>query len=74
MRYDRLMQETSEQKGQGQLGSDWKRPAWKKPDAAAIAKLMEALMQGDEAEQRETFEALKRGLDEHRPEGYKLFS
>jgi hypothetical protein len=43
------------------------------PDAAAIAKLMEELLQGDEAEHRETFEALKRGLDEHRPEGYKLF-
>ena len=74
MRYDRLMQETSEQKDQGQLGSAWKRPVWKKPDHAAIAKLMEALMQGDEAEQRETFEALKRGLDKHRPEGYTLFS
>jgi len=31
-------------------------------------------MQGDEREQRETFEALRRSLDENRPEGYKLFS
>ena len=69
MRYDRLMQETEKRMSQG-----YRRPVWKQPDEAAIAKLMEALMQGDEAEQRETFEALKRGLDEHRPEGYKLFS
>jgi len=30
-------------------------------------------MQGDEAEQRATFEALRRSLDEGRPAGYKLF-
>jgi hypothetical protein len=30
-------------------------------------------MQGDEAEQQETFEVLRRSLDEDRPEGYKLF-
>jgi len=69
MRYHRLMQETEQKASQGQLGA-----IRRKPDAAAIAKLMEALMLGDEAEQRETFEALKRGLDEHRREGYKLFS
>jgi hypothetical protein len=69
MRYDLHMQETATNKRLGYV-----RPVWKQPDAEAIAKLMEALMQGDEAEQRETFEALKRGLDEHRPEGYKLFS
>jgi hypothetical protein len=69
MRYDRLMQGTEQKTSQEQRGA-----IRRKPDAAAIARLMEALMQGDEAEQRETFEALKRGLDEHRPEGYKLFS
>ena len=69
MRYHWLMEETDKKASQGYL-----RPVWKQPDAAAIAKLMEALTQGDEAEQRETFEALKRGLDEHRPEGSKLFS
>jgi hypothetical protein len=63
------MQETGKKTDQEQLGA-----IRRKPDAGAIAKLMEALMEGDEAEQRETFEALKRGLDEHRPEGYKLFS
>jgi hypothetical protein len=31
-------------------------------------------MQGDEKEQQETFEALRRSLDEGRPDGYKLFS
>jgi hypothetical protein len=31
-------------------------------------------MHGDESEQRETFEVLRRSLDEDRPEGYKLFS
>jgi hypothetical protein len=31
-------------------------------------------MHGDETEQRETFEALRRSLDEDRLEGYKLFS
>jgi hypothetical protein len=63
------MQETDKKASPG-----YRPPVWKQPDAGAIAKLMEALMQGDEAEHRETFEALKRGLDEHRPEGYKLFS
>ena len=29
---------------------------------------------GDETEERETFECLRRCLDEDRPEGYKLFS
>ena len=63
------MQQTGKKTDHEQLGA-----IRRKPDATAIAKLMEALMEGDEAEQRETFEALKRGLDEHRPEGYKLFS
>ena len=30
-------------------------------------------MRGDETEQRETFEELRRGLDQDRPQGYKLF-
>jgi hypothetical protein len=41
---------------------------------SALTKLLEEWMQGDAAEQRETFEALRRSLDEHRPAGYKLFS
>jgi hypothetical protein len=30
-------------------------------------------MQGDAAEQQETFEVLRRSLDQDRPVGYKLF-
>jgi hypothetical protein len=40
----------------------------------ALAKLLDEWMRGDEAEQRETFEVLRRSLDEDRHEGYKLFS
>ena len=43
-------------------------------DPTALADLLNGWMQGDEAEQRETFEVLRRSLDEDRPEGYKLFA
>jgi hypothetical protein len=43
-------------------------------DPSALTKLLDEWMQGDAAEQRETFEALRRSLDEDRPAGYKLFS
>ena len=46
----------------------------RKPDPAALAKLLDEWMHGDEAEQRETFEFLRRALDEDRPAGRKLFS
>ena len=42
--------------------------------ASALARLLDEWMLGDETEQRETFERLRRCLDEDRPEGYKLFS
>ena len=45
-----------------------------KPDPSALARLFDEWMQGDESEQRETFEILRRSLDEDRPAGYKLFS
>jgi hypothetical protein len=45
----------------------------RKPDSAAVAHLLDDWMRGDEAEQRETFEFLRRAMDEGRPEGYKLF-
>ena len=45
-----------------------------KLDPAALAKLLNEWMLGDETEERETFECLRRCLDEDRPEGYKLFS
>jgi hypothetical protein len=43
-------------------------------DPFALAELLKEWMHGDEAEQRETFEDLRRALDEDRPPGYKLFS
>jgi hypothetical protein len=46
----------------------------RKPDPTALAKLLDEWMHGDEAEQRETFEFLRRALDEDRPTGRKLFS
>jgi hypothetical protein len=49
-------------------------PCSSKPDASALARLLDEWMQGDETEQQETFEVLRRSLDEDRPEGYKLFS
>jgi hypothetical protein len=43
-------------------------------DPSALGRLFDEWMQGDEAEQRETFEALRRFLDEDRRAGCKLFS
>ena len=45
----------------------------RKPDPVALARLLDEWMHGDEAEQRETFEVLRRALDEDRPAGYKFF-
>jgi hypothetical protein len=45
-----------------------------KIDPSELAKLFDEWMQGDQTEQRETFEMLRRSLDEDRPAGYKLFS
>ncbi len=42
-------------------------------DAGLALKALESLLEGDETEQRETLEELKRGLDEHRLPGSKLF-
>jgi len=46
----------------------------RKADPRALARLFDEWMQGDEAEQRQTFEVLRSSLDEDRPAGYKLFS
>jgi hypothetical protein len=43
-------------------------------NAAALERLLDGWMRGDATEQRETFEILRRSLDEDRPVGYKLFS
>ena len=45
-----------------------------KTDPPALARLLDEWMHGDQTEQQETFEVLRRSLDEDRPEGYKLFS
>jgi hypothetical protein len=45
----------------------------RKPDPAALAKLLKQWMEGDETEQRETFNLPRRSFDEGRPDGYKLF-
>lgn len=45
-----------------------------KADPSALARLLSEWMEGDATEQRETFEVLRRSLDEGRPAGYKLFS
>ena len=44
-----------------------------KADPSALARLLDEWMHGDETEQRETFEVLRRSLNEDRPDGYKLF-
>ena len=44
-----------------------------RPDPDALAALLNGWMQGDATEQRETFEILRRALDEDRPEGYEFF-
>ena len=45
-----------------------------KPDPSALARLLDEWMQGDEAEQKATFDLLRRPLDEGRPKAYKLFA
>ena len=50
------------------------QPTRPRPDSAALTRLLKEWMQGDESEQRETFELLRQSLDEDRPPGYKLFS
>src|SRR6266536_3240412 len=45
-----------------------------KLDPSALKRLLDEWMHEDETEQRETFEILRRSLDEDRPAGYKLLS
>jgi|KBSSwiStaDraftv2_1062776.scaffolds.fasta_scaffold5582094_1 hypothetical protein len=45
----------------------------RQPDPSHVAAVLDEWMHGDAEEQRETFELLKRSLDEDRREGYKLF-
>jgi hypothetical protein len=48
-------------------------PRTRKIDVSALALLLDEWMQEDEKEQHETFEELRRALDQSRPDGYKLF-
>jgi hypothetical protein len=43
-------------------------------NAELLSRLFDEWMQGDETEQRETFETLRQSIDEDRPTGYKLFA
>jgi len=56
------------------VNSPTDRPVRTRLDAAALSRLLDEWMQGDEAEQRETFQFLRQALDEQRRAGYKLFS
>jgi hypothetical protein len=42
-------------------------------DPLALKRLLESWMLADATEQRETFDILRRSLDQDRPAGYKLF-
>lgn len=60
--------------GPNRVGSGPARPVRSRPDPTALSRLLDEWMQGDEAEQRETFTFLRQALDEQRSAGYKLFS
>jgi hypothetical protein len=68
------MRDTTKQEQPFQVPRRRESPFGSKPDPSALARLLDEWMRGDESEQRETFEVLRRSLDENRPEGYKLFS
>jgi hypothetical protein len=68
------MPQTTKHEPPLQMPRHQESPSSPKPDPSALAKLLDEWMLGDEVEQRETFEALRRSLDEDRPEGYKLFA
>ncbi|MGA2741561.1 MAG: hypothetical protein ABSG65_29505 [Bryobacteraceae bacterium] len=50
------------------------QPQRGRTDPVALVRLLDEWMRDDEAEQRVTFQSLRRALDEDRPAGYKLFS
>lgn len=67
------MPDTSKRDSSVPIPAQRERPRAQKVDPSALARLFSEWMQGDAAEQRETFEVLRRCLDESRPAGYKLF-
>ena len=68
------MANTSKRDGSLPMPVQQERLQAQKVDPSALARLLSEWMQDDATEQRETFEALRRSLDESRPAGYKLFS
>jgi hypothetical protein len=68
------MPDTSKQDDSLAMPAQQERLRIQKVNPSALAKLLSEWMQGDATEQRETFEVLRRSLDESRPAGYKLFS
>ena len=68
------MQDAAKHEQPSQIPGPQEREQLRKPDPSALARLLDEWMQGDEAEQRETFEFIRRALDEDRPTGRKLFS
>ena len=68
------MQDTNKHGQPGRISRQQESVCFPKPARSALAKLLDEWTQGDETEQRETFEVLRRSLDEDRPDGYKLFS
>ncbi len=68
-----VMPDTNKLGARFEIPRQQEAPSGSKPDAAALASLLNEWMQGDQIEQTETFEVLLRTMDEDRPEGYKLF-
>jgi hypothetical protein len=68
------MPDTSKRDRPPQVPAQQDRLRPRRADPSALARLFDEWMQGDEAEQKETFEVLRRSLDENRPAGYKLLS
>ena len=68
------MPETTKRDRPPQMPRHREPPCPPKPDLSALTRLLDQWMDGDATEQQETFEVLRRSLDEDRPEGYKLFS
>jgi iron only hydrogenase large subunit-like protein len=68
------MPETSRRDHSVREREQQENPRTRRVDPSALAELFDEWLHGDEAEQRETFETLRRSLDDDRPVGYKLFS
>jgi hypothetical protein len=53
--------------------SETSEPTDQKAKIQLVVKSLRALLEGDQREQRETFEYLKKALDEDRPSNRRLF-